>query len=138
MVKNNSTTLSSIESMLNSLQNGGSSFIFTTLLVYTTTSAISTKSPLLQSTFTSLFHAYLLAKSSLRFPTNIPFLYTSAVFHLPIFCVQPSQQSTSTIFSLLQPISKFRLHQSTKELSSLVRNDLLPQRMESDNRAHNH
>ena len=40
---------------------------------------------LLQSIFTSLFRPYLLKKSFLQSLTNTPFLYTSAIFHLPIF-----------------------------------------------------
>ena len=59
-------TLSSIESMSNSLQNGRCSFILRTLSVQTTTSTISLQKsvPLLQPTFTSLFHPYLFINSS--------------------------------------------------------------------------
>ena len=43
--------------------------------------------------------------------------------HPRYFCMQPSQQSTPKIFSLHQPFNQFKLHQGTKELWSLVRND---------------
>ena len=69
--------------MLNSLQNGRCYLIFITLLLHTTIPTISVL--LLQSIFTSLFRPYLLKKSFLQYLTNTPFLYTTAIFHLPIF-----------------------------------------------------
>ena len=71
-------TLSSIKSMLNSLQNGRCSFILRTLFVQATTSTISLQKsvPLLQSTFTSLFHPHLFInsplQSSLTLSSSIP------------------------------------------------------------------
>ena len=52
-------------------------------------------------------------------PTNTS--YTSTIFPLSYFCVQASQKSTPKIFSLPQPLSKFRLHQGTREHRSPVR-----------------
>ena len=54
-------------------------------------------------------------------PTNTHFFYTSAIFHLPTSCVQPSQRSTPKIFFLPHPFDQFRLHQETRELGSLVK-----------------
>ena len=94
------TTLPSIQSTLNSLQNGRRSFIFRALFVQTTTHYILHQKsvPLLQSIFTSLFHPYLFTNSYLQFPlilpssiphhfftflflrTTIPTIYTKNVF----------------------------------------------------------
>ena len=87
-------------------------------------------------TFPLLFNKIIL---TIHF--NTPFLYTAAFFPLPHFCVQPSQQSTPKMFSLLKPFTQFRLRQRAKELWSLVsifNLSLLPQSMGSDSRAHNH
>ena len=94
------TTLPSIQSTLNSLQNGRRSFIFRALFVQTTTHYILHQKsvPLLQSIFTSLFHPYLFTNSYLQPPlilpssiphhfftflflrTTIPTIYTKNVF----------------------------------------------------------
>ena len=94
------TTLPSIQSTLNSLQNGRRSFIFRALFVQTTTHYILHQKsvPLLQSIFTSLFHPYLFTNSYLQSPlilpssiphhfftflflrTTIPTIYTKNVF----------------------------------------------------------
>ena len=50
------TTISSIQSMLNSLQNGRYSFTFTTLLVHTTNGTIPTKNPYLY--FSQFLHPH--------------------------------------------------------------------------------
>ena len=87
-------------------------------------------------TFRLLFNKIIL---TIHF--NTPFLYTTAFFPPPYFCVQPSQQSTPKMFSLLKPLTQFRLRQRTKELWSLVsifNLSLFPQSMGSDSRAHNH
>ena len=72
--------------MLNSLQNGRFSFIFTILLVHATTPTISTK--ILFSTSVN-FHLPIpplcFTKIILTIPTNTPFLYAAAIFHLPVF-----------------------------------------------------
>ena len=84
------TTLFSIQSVLNSLQNNTCSFIFTTLLVDTTTLTISIKI-FLQLILTSLIHLQLFIKSFLEFPlallSSIPlhfftflFLYLQPIF----------------------------------------------------------
>ena len=69
----------------------------------------------------------LVYKIILAISTDIPFLYISVVFHLPVL-VQLSQQSKPKIFSLPQPFRQFRLNQGTNELGSLVRagNVLIP------------
>ena len=77
--------------------------------------------PLLQSTFTSLFHPYFLTKSSLQSPLTLP-LYPKN-FSPPYFCVQASQESTPKMFSLPQPFSQVRSPQGTKDLWSFVTND---------------
>ena len=117
-----------MQRLLNSLQNGKCSFIFTTLLVHTTNATISTKS---RSSTSVNFHyplwTLLVHKIILAISTDIPFLYISVVFHLPVL-VQLSQQSKPKIFSLPQPFRQFRLNQGTNELGSLVRagNVLIP------------
>ena len=114
--------------MLNSLESDKCSFIFTTLLVHTTNATISTKS---RSSTSVSFHyplwTLLVHKIILAISTDIPFLYISVVFHLPVL-VQLSQQSKPKIFSLPQPFRQFRLNQGTNELGSLVRagNVLIP------------
>ena len=77
--------------------------------------------------------------------SNTPFLNTSAVFHLPIFAYNYSSNLHQKIFSLLQPFSKFRLHQGRdqRDMESCeewhcFNLSLLPQRMDSDIRVHNH
>ena len=79
-------TLSSIKSILSSLQNGKCSFIFSTLLVHTITTKISTKKSvgLVQSIFASLFHIYFFTKSCLQSPLNlassIPHQFFTSIF----------------------------------------------------------
>ena len=90
------------------------------------------------------FHLYFLHlffnKIILTIHTNASFPYTAAVFSTSYFCVQPSQQSTSKMFSLPQPFSQFRMRQRMKELWSLWKIfnlSLLLQSMDSDNWARN-
>ena len=77
------TTLSSIQSMVNSLQNGRSSFI----LVHTINATIPTKKQFLY--FSQFLHPYSTLTFSQNHPynplANTPCLYISAIFHLPIF-----------------------------------------------------
>ena len=116
------TTLYSIQSVLNSMQNGKCSFIITTLLVHRTASSISTENPFLY------FSQFLPPYSTLTCSQNHPYsshydslsLYLSN-FSPPYFCVQPSQQSTPKMLSLPQPFSNFRLCEGTRELGSLLR-----------------
>ena len=72
--------------MLNSLQNGKCFFILTTLLEHTTNTIISTKN---RSSSSVSFHVpilpLLVQKIIFKTPTNFPFLYFSANFHLPLF-----------------------------------------------------
>ena len=66
------TTLSSVQSMLDSLQNGRCSFIFTTLLAHVTSRTISTKIYFSTSVnFHLLFQLYLFTKSSLQSPLTL-------------------------------------------------------------------
>ena len=44
-------------------------------------------------------------------------------FSPPLFCVQPSKNSTPKIYSLPQPFCQSRLRQETRELRNLPRND---------------
>ena len=102
-------------------QNGRCSFIFTTILVHTNPYNLQQKFvPLLQSVFTSLFHPYLLTKSSLQIPLTLS-SSISQQFSPPYFRVKPSQQTSPKIFSLRHPCSQFRLPQGTRELGSIVR-----------------
>ena len=91
------------------------------------------------------FHLYFLHlffnKIILTIHTNASFPYTAAVFSTSYFCVQPSQQCTSKMFSLPQPFSQLRLRQRIKEVWSFVRIlnlSLLPQSIDRNNRVHNH
>ena len=104
----------------NSLQSGRRSLLFTIIYTYNHPYNFYQKDfLLLHSTFTSLFHPYVLIKSSLQSALTLP---SSTPLY---FCVQLSQQSTKKISSLHQPFSQFRLRQSTKELWSLMRNDTI-------------
>ena len=106
-------TLSSIQSMLNSTQNGRCSFIFTILLVHTTTSTISTKNLFLYfSQFSPPYSSYTcqFTKSSLQplltlpssipeqfltslfSSTTIPTIYTKNIF--PTSSIQPIQAAS--------------------------------------------
>ena len=73
-----------IQSMLNSLQNGGCLFIITTLLVHTINATISSKNQFFSSVN---FHPAPLLVHQIIFtiPANILFLYTSTIFHLLLF-----------------------------------------------------
>ena len=68
-----------------SFKNGKCSFIFTTLLVHTTNSTIFTKEAFLYFSQFSSIPILFVHKILLAIPTNIPLLYTSAIFHLPLF-----------------------------------------------------
>ena len=57
----------------------------------------------------------------LTIPTNMPHLYTSSIFHLPIFTL--FKQSTSKIFSITQLFSQFRLPRGIKDLWIFVKNE---------------
>ena len=109
----------------NSLQNDRCSFfyfIFKSLLVHTITLTISTRN--LFPCFSQFLPPYftLICKIFLTIPTNIPFLYTSAIFHLPIF-VGAIATIYVKVLSLLQPSSKFRWYQETNQQRSLLRTD---------------
>ena len=103
--------------MLNSVQNGRSSLIFTTLLVHATTPTFSTKNQFLNSAnFQLPISPLLVPKTILTTPTNTLFLYT-------YFCIQPSLQSSLKLFLLPQPFTQYTLTQGTNEQGSLVRTD---------------
>ena len=95
--------------------------LFTTLLVHTTNTTISTKKsvPLLQSIFTSLFYLYLFTKSFLQSPltisSSIPQQFVTSLF---LRTAIPTIY-TKNIF-LTQPFSQSRLRQGTRELGSFV------------------
>ena len=129
--------------MLNSLQNDGFSFIFTTLpvhttLLHTTTPTISTKNPFSTS---ANFHLpippLLFNKITLTISTNTHFLYAAVIFNLPVFAYNHASYLHQKIFSLPHPFSQFRLHRRTKGLRSFNLSRL-PQSMDSDIRVHNH
>ena len=105
--------------VLNSLQIGRCSLIFTALLMHTTTLTISTKI-FLRLILASLFRPELFIKSFLQslltLPSSVP-----QHFSTPYFCVQQSVQ----VFSLPQPFSQFRLNQGTSKQGSLVRTDTI-------------
>ena len=71
--------------MLNSLKNRRWSFVFIILLVHTTIPTISTKNPSSTFNFYLPILILLVQKLNLTTTTNIPFLYTSAILHVPIF-----------------------------------------------------
>ena len=71
------------------------------------------------SYFSLLNPPLLVHKIILTIPTNTPFLYISAIVHLPT----PSLQATSKEFPLPQPFSQFRVCQGTNEQGSIVRTD---------------
>ena len=105
--------------VLNSLQIGRCSLIFTALLMHTTTLTISTKI-FLRLILASLFRPELFIKSFLQslltLPSSVP-----QHFSTPYVCVQQSVQ----VFSLPQPFSQFRLNQGTSKQGSLVRTDTI-------------
>ena len=114
------TTQSSIQSMQNPLRNGRCSFLFATLIVHTTIPTISTK--IFDSTSVNIhlpISPLIFNKSIRTIPLTLPPLYRSN-FSPTYFCVQPSEQSTSKIFSVHDLFSQFRLRQRTTELWSLV------------------
>ena len=141
MVSNNSDF---IQSMLNSLQNGGCLFIITTLLVHATNATISSKNQFFYfSQFSPpLFHPYLFTKSSLQSPltfsssilqqfftsfflrTNIPTMYTKNI--LP----------TSTILPIKTASRDQWVWESFEDWHGF--NFSFLQDMDSENRAHNH
>ena len=114
------TTLCSIQSVLNSMQNSKCSFIITTLLVHNTTSSISTENPFFY--FSQFLPPYSTLTCSQNHPYNSQYhsfsLYLSN-FSPPYFCVQPYPK----MLSLPQPFSHFRLREGTRELRSLLRTD---------------
>ena len=138
-VNSNTITLSSIQCMLNSLLNRRCTFIFTPLLMH----AISPTSLLIHpSTSVNVdlpISALPVHKIILTIPTNTSFLYTSAIFHFPIFAYNHPNSLHRKHFpylshlansgcikgpgsiGVLQPFSQFRLHQGTSELGTLVR-----------------
>ena len=77
-------TLSSIQNMLHSLQNGRCSFIFITLLVQTTILKFTLK---IRSSTPVNFYLHIppLLVHKIILTIITPFPYTSAIFYLPIF-----------------------------------------------------
>ena len=90
------------------------------------TPTTSTKNSFLYFSQFSLFlpmSPLFVDKIILAVPANIPFYYSTTVFHFPAFYIQPSQKSTPKTFSLPQALVQFRMSQRTRELGSLVRTD---------------
>ena len=114
------TTLCSIQSVLNSMQNSKCSFIIITLLVHNTTSLISTENPFFY--FSQFLPPYSTLTCSQNHSYNSHYhslsLYFSN-FSPPYFCVQSSPK----MLSLPQPLCHFRLREGTRELRSLFRTD---------------
>ena len=102
---------------------GAPSFSQPILWIQPTLQSYQETVPFLQSIFTSLNSPLLVYKIILTIPTNTLFLYNSANFSPPSFCVQPSKQSTPKIFSLPQKFCQFRLRQGIRELGSIVKTD---------------
>ena len=99
---------------LNSLQYNRCSFIFTTLLVHTTTPAISAKIPFLYfSHFSPPSSTLICSQNHFYNPHYTPFQFQFYIINfLPLyFWIQPSQQSAPKAFSLPQPFSQLRLPQ---------------------------
>ena len=120
------TTLSSIRSTLNSLDNGRCSFIFTTLLTHITALQSPQKTCFCSSVnFHLPIQPWLHYKNILASPNNnsTPFLSASAIFHLPIFGYNYFNNQHKKVFSLRQSFSQFRLWQGTRKLGSLVRTE---------------
>ena len=130
-------TLSSIQSMLNYLQNGRSSFIFhkPTCAYEPPYNLLQKFVPLLQAVFTFLFYPYFLAKSSLLSPLRLP----SSV-PLQLFTSQQTPKiffPTSTIYPM-QTASRYQGARQSWEDQHYFNLSLLPQSMDTDNRAHKH
>ena len=130
-------TLSSIQSMLNYLQNGRSSFIFhkPTCAYEPPYNLLQKFVPLLQAVFTFLFYPYFLAKSSLQSPLRLP----SSV-PLQLFTSQQTPKiffPTSTIYPM-QTASRYQGARQSWEDQHYFNLSLLPQSMDTDNRAHKH
>ena len=108
--------------MLNSLQNGRSSLIFTTLLEYITTYTIITKNSFVHFTqFSSHYSLFcLLIKPSFQSPVtlsfSIPQQFLASLFLRTAIPTIP----TTIAFSLPQPFSQYRLCRGTNEQGSLL------------------
>ena len=74
--------------------------------------------PLVQSTFTSLFHPYLFTKLSSQSPVTLPSSIPQKFF-ISLFLPTTISTTTPEIFSLPQSFSQFRLHERTRKLGSL-------------------
>lgn len=110
--------------MLNSLENGRYSFIFTSLLV----DAITLKSPLkirssISVNFYLPFPPLFVNKIILTIPINTSFLYTSAIFHLPIFAYNHSNNLHQKHFSCFSHLANSGLRQGTRKIGGLARTD---------------
>ena len=98
------TSLSLIQSVLNSLQNCRCSSIFTVLLVqysypyklHQTFSSANFQRPIL---------LLIVHKITLTIPTNTFFFYTSALFHLPIFAYSDPYNLRQNYFPYLSHLA---------------------------------
>ena len=126
--------------MLNSLQNGRCSFIFTTLVVETTNAATLIRKQFFFFSQVFLFHPYLFTKSSLQFPLTLPSCITQQLFTSLFLRTTILTIYTKNIFptSNILPIQAASRYQEVREYwgLALFNFSLLPQSMDSDCRAH--
>ena len=126
--------------MLNYLQNGRCSFIFTTRLVHTTNATISAKKQFLYFSQFSPPYSTLVHKIILTISTNTPCLYTSAIFHLSLRTTVPTIYTKNVLpTSVISPIQVTSTDQRAREPSEdwhCFNLSLFCPSMGSDNRAH--
>ena len=116
------------------------SFIFTNLLVRKTNATISKNPFLFFSQFSPPIPPLLVQKIILTIPTNITFLYTSAIFCLPLFAYNHPNNLHQKHFPYLNHLDCVK-GPGVRECCEdwhCFNLSLLAQSMGSDNRAHNH
>ena len=107
---------------LNSLQYNRCSFIFTTLLVHTTTPAISAKIPVLYfSHFSPPYSTLICSQNHFYNPHYTPFLHTSSISYLFIFGYSHPNNLHQKHFRYLNQLANSSCLKGT--LWSLVRTD---------------
>ena len=129
--------------MLNFLQNGKCSFIFTTFLYIQPMLPSPAKSNSSNSvSFNVPITPLVVHKIILAIATNTPFLCTSAIFCLLLFVYNHPNNLQQNIFptSTISPFQVVSRDQGAGESEGLHFFDLsiLLQSMDSENRAHNH
>ena len=107
--------------MLNSLENGRCSLIFTAPLVHTTTPTIYIKNRFSTSVnFHLPIPLLIVHKIIYTNPINTMFLYTSAIFHLPIFAHNHLSNPHQKYFPYLSHLANTGYIIGTRELEGLV------------------